>query len=366
MTSSPIAEKNITQVLASELHALPPELGQITEVLRDTGDLWWQPALERLGLHQFARRTRRFLRAWNLFRRAPRFAAVVTCGDLEGLAFSVLQRCRGKGRPVHVMSDCLWYGGSWLKRAWMRFCLRGADRCVVWASVECDRYARAYSVEREKFLFVPFHHTIRRYKVEERDLGFVFTGGNADRDYGFFFQAVRSLNVRCVLATNHPHLVRGLGVPPNVEVQSLSPAEFRQRMAEASIVVMPMRATLLHAGAQQSILNAMLMGKPVVLTDPEGGSDYIESGNTGLLVPYGDTAGLQQAIQSLLDRPEERRSMGERARLAALPLTTERCNTLIWEHALRLVDLKRRGAEYRKDWGPEPQNTKNFSANTEI
>lgn len=41
---------------------------------------------------------------------------------------------------------------------------------------------------------------------------------------------------------------------------------------------MPMRATLLHAGARESVLNAMLMGKPVVLPDTEGGADYIESG----------------------------------------------------------------------------------------
>jgi glycosyltransferase involved in cell wall biosynthesis len=338
------SRSNQAEILAPELHALPPELAQITEVLPTAGDKWWEPALERLGLHQFARRSRRLRSAWNLFLWAPKFSAVVTSGDLEGLAFSVLQHVRGKKRAVHIMSECFWYGGGWLRRAWMRFCVRGVDRCVVLANVECDRFARAYGIDRRKFLYVPYHHTMGRYKFETRDLGFVFTGGNADRDYGLFFEAVSDLDVRCVLATNRPHLLAGLDVPAQVEIQSLTPADFRQRMAESSIVVMPMRATLLHAGAQQSILNAMLMQKPVVLTDPEGGIDYIENGKTGILVPYGDVASLRKAIQFLMEHPEERKRMGERGRITALPLTTERFNTLVWEHALQLVDARQRNA----------------------
>jgi glycosyltransferase involved in cell wall biosynthesis len=218
------------------------------------------------------------------------------------------------------------------------------DRCIVWASVECERYSRAYGVPRGKFLYVPHHHTLHHFNIMVGDRGFVFTGGNADRDYGLFLDAVRELDVACVLATNQSHLLDGLKVPPNVQVRSLSTSEFRQCMADARIVVIPMRATLLHAGAQQSILNAMLLGKPVVLTDPEGGSDYIENGNTGLLVPYGDTTALQQAIRFLLEHPDEARAMGERARLAAAPLTTQHCNELIWADALRLAEDRGRTA----------------------
>jgi glycosyltransferase involved in cell wall biosynthesis len=242
------------------------------------------------------------------------------------------------------MYDCLWYGGGRLRRAWVRFCLRTVDRCIVWGSVECKRYSHAYGVPREKFLYVPHHHTLHHFKVKVGDQGFVFTGGNADRDYGLFLDAVRELDVPCILATNRSDLLDGLNVPPNVQVRSLSTSEFRQRMAEARIVVMPMRATLLHAGAQQSILNAMLLGKPVVLTDPEGGSDYIENGRSGMLVHYGDVGALRQAIRFLLDHPDEARAMGERARLTAAPLTTQHCNELIWAAALRLAEDRGRTA----------------------
>jgi glycosyltransferase involved in cell wall biosynthesis len=236
------------------------------------------------------------------------------------------------------MYDCLWYGGGWLRRMWMRFCLRQVDRCIVWASVERERYAKAYGVPREKFLFVPHHDTLHaRYYYELGDDGYIFTGGNADRDFGLLFAAIRGLDAPGVLATNQPALLAGLEVPPNVKVVNVSPAEFRQLMARARLVVVPMRATLLHAGAQQTILNAMKMGKPVILTDPEGGADYIQSGKTGLLVPYGDASALRAAMEYLLGHPAEARAMGQRAKAEASLMTTERCNTAIWSHALQLA-----------------------------
>ncbi len=335
------------RVLACEPVALPPDLLALTEVLPPAEPRFGERVLVKLGLTGFARRSLMLRRSWILFRRAPQYKAVVTLGDLEGGIFAALQRLRGNRRPVHIMYDCLWYGGGWLHRCGMRFCLRAVDRCIVWASVECERYARAYGLPRAKFVYVPHHYTLHHYQVEVRDLGFIFTGGNADRDYGLFFEAVRDLPVQCVLATNRPQLLAALEVPPNVQIQSLSPADFRQRMAEARLVVMPMRATLLHAGAQQTVLNAMLMGKPVILTDPEGGADYIESGKTGVLVPYGNAGALRKAIEELLAHPEEARAMGERARLAAEPLTTVRCNTTIWEQGLELAHAKPRTTESR-------------------
>jgi len=326
-----------TRILTVEPAALPAALAARTDVLPPVADRWWERALWRLGLKSAARRSKAARRSWALFRRAPGYSAVVTVGDFEGLLFAGMQSLRGRQRPVHVMYDCLWYGGGRLKRRWMRFCLRQVDRCAVWASVECLRYSRAYAVPLEKLVYVPHHHTLHHYAYTVGDEGYIFTGGNADRDYAPFFEAIGGLNIPCILATNRPKTLDGVQVPPNVRVVNVPPLEFRQLMACSRLVVMPMRATLLHAGAQQTILNAMLMGKPVILTDPEGGADYIEDGKTGLLVPYGDVAALREAIRDLMTNREKARAMGARARKAAEPLTVQNTNTLIWQLALDLL-----------------------------
>jgi glycosyltransferase involved in cell wall biosynthesis len=328
-----------SRILTVEPAALPAELAARTDVLPPSGSKWWDVTLKRFGFRKLTQRIKAARRSWLLFRLAPRYAAVITVGDFEGLLFAWLQRFRGGERPVHVMYDCLWYGGSSLKRWWMRSCLERVDQCVVWASIERRRYSQAYGVPVERFVYVPHHHTLHHYSFKVGDDGYVFTGGNADRDYAPFFAAVRELQVDCILATNRPKTLDGFQVPSNVRVVRVSPAEFRQLMARASIVVMPMKADLLHAGAQQTVLNAMLMGKPVILTDPEGGADYIQNGNTGVLVPYGDVVALREAIQGLMASREKARAMSECAMAAAASFTTQRSNIMIWAHALGRAEV---------------------------
>jgi glycosyltransferase involved in cell wall biosynthesis len=317
--------------------ALPAELLNRTKVLPPTKEAWWERIVVTLGLPGLARRSRDCRRAWTLFRRVPEFDVVITDGALVGLTFAFLQSLRPSRRTVHVMYDCYWYGGGRFRRGIMRFCLRQVDLCVVWTHVECSRYAGTYNVSPSRFAFVRHHHTLNRYQFEVGDDGYIFAGGNSDRDYKLFCGAVGNLPISCVLATNLPASLAGVRVPPNVHVVNASAVEFRQLMARARIVVLPMRANTLRTGGQQTFLNAMHMGKPVVLVDPEGGVDYIEHGKTGLLVPFGDATALHNAIRYLWEHPEEAHAMGERSREVAVPLTTERCNMEIWRLALRLV-----------------------------
>ncbi len=328
------------RVLASEPVALPPHWLAGTTIEPPTPARPWERWLQRRGHAAWARRSQSLRRAWALFRHSRGQQAVVSLGDLEGLALAALQRCCRRRPVVHIMYDCLWYGGGRLRCAGMRFCLGAVSACVVWASVECQRYARAYGVPEAKFVFVPHHHTLGHYSYTVADNGYLFTGGNADRDFAPLFEALRTLPYPCKLATNRPHLLAGLAPPPNVEVVSLTPAGFRECMARARLVVMPMRASLLHAGAQQSILNAMLMGKPVILTDPEGGRDYIntdERERTGFLVPYGQPQALAQALARVWEDPALARQVGARAHRAAAALSTETCNRRIWELAAARV-----------------------------
>jgi len=66
------------------------------------------------------------------------------------------------------------------------------------------------------------------------------------------------------------------------------------------------------------VLEAMASGRPVVLTDNAGESDYVEHGVTGLLVPPDDPEAFAGALRALLldqDRCREiGRSAAERAR----------------------------------------------------
>lgn len=63
-------------------------------------------------------------------------------------------------------------------------------------------------------------------------------------------------------------------------------------------------------GISNSIMEYMVMAKPVVVTDCDGSREIVREGETGFLVPPGDDIALAERISYLLDNPEEAQQMG--------------------------------------------------------
>lgn len=84
-----------------------------------------------------------------------------------------------------------------------------------------------------------------------------------------------------------------------------------QKMNEAEIFVLSSN----YEGMSNSMLEALGMGMPVVVTDcPIGGARMlIKDGKNGLLVPVGDKKNMADAITYLLENPEKRKEMGNQA-----------------------------------------------------
>ncbi len=69
-----------------------------------------------------------------------------------------------------------------------------------------------------------------------------------------------------------------------------------------------------YEGLPNCVMEAMYVGVPVVATDAPGTVDLVRDGETGVLVPRGDSRAFAEAVLSLLGDPERRRSLAERAR----------------------------------------------------
>ena len=83
--------------------------------------------------------------------------------------------------------------------------------------------------------------------------------------------------------------------------------------AEAHIVVLPSY----FEGTPTVLLEAAASARPVVATDIHGIKDVVTDGETGLLVPVGDVAALQEAMAKLIADASLRRKMGRKAREVA-------------------------------------------------
>jgi glycosyltransferase involved in cell wall biosynthesis len=269
------------------------------------------------------------LAALRLFARRRKCQGVVTDGGASGILFASLQVLLPWGRRPHVMVDCNWYESpsrwkNWLKSVRLRLAARSVERFVVWASHEVEDYASAFSLPPEKLEYVPFHTTLHDYEHQVRDDGYLFAGGNYDRDYRTLIEAVRDMSVPAWIATTRPEQIAGVDVPPHVRVEGTTAAGFRQAMAAAHLVVVPMQKDLLHSGGQQTCLNAMCLGKPTIAVGRKWAVDFITDGEDGLIVDYEDVAGLRRAIRWVLNHADAARKMGERARERAAWFTTQR------------------------------------------
>lgn len=280
------------------------------------------------------------LAAIRLFVRRHRARGIVTDGGASGLVFAYLQQLFPWGRKPHVLIDCNWYESSsiwrtWLKKIRLQLAARSIDRFIVWASHEVDDYARVFGLPAEKLTYVPFHATLQDYNYEIRDDGYLFAGGNYDRDYVTLIKAVKPLSIPTWIATTRPEQLAGQSIPMHVRVEGTTVAGFRQAMAAAHLVVVPMQPGLLHSGGQQTCLNAMCMGKPTIAIGRKWAKDLICDGQDGLIVDYANPDALRQAICWVMEHPDKARLMGEQARKKAQHFTTERTMRTVYDIVTR-------------------------------
>lgn len=71
-----------------------------------------------------------------------------------------------------------------------------------------------------------------------------------------------------------------------------------------------------YEGLPHVVLEAQAAGVPVVATDVGGTGEAVRDGETGLLVPCGDTDALERTIESLLASPARRRELTQNAAAA--------------------------------------------------
>ena len=203
-------------------------------------------------------------------------------------------------------------------RGWLAsFGLSSVDAFIVHSQAEIATYSTWIGLPKSRFRFVPLSVAQPAFKLSiKQEPPFILAMGTANRDYGVLLNAIRNLPYQLRIVCG-PHAIEGLEIPPNVEVRSgLSTEQCGKLCGQARLVVVPLTSGATASG-QVTILEAMMLGKPVIATRSTGTVDYIEHGRTGVLVEPGDPAALRDAIDDLWLDDEKRHSIGAAAQLCA-------------------------------------------------
>lgn len=290
--------------------------------------------------------------AWLAFGLRGRYDAILTDGEHVGIPLALLLRL-SRSRVRHVTI------GHRLtaKKKRVFFKVLGVqqrmDRIAVHSRNQRDLAVGDLGIASYRLDLIPYQVDTRywapRGVAEDR---LVVSAGLEHRDYATLFRAVSDLDAPVVIGAasywSRHHASRAT-LPANVRVENFGYDALRDLYARAAVVVVPLVDIDNQAGIT-TVLEAMAMGKAVVVTQSAGQTDVVEDRRakprgalrprplsltrllgdragltvepTGFYVAPGDADGLRAAITYLLDHPEERGRLGRAGRRAAEELFT--------------------------------------------
>jgi glycosyltransferase involved in cell wall biosynthesis len=296
------------------------------------------------------------VQAWLAFAARDRFDVIVTDGEHLGIPLAALLKLtRSKvahvtiGHRITASKKRLFF--KWLKvHSHMRFIALHSQR-------QQELGIEDLGIPAERLVLMPYQVDVNFWRpqpdVPEERL--VCSAGLEFRDYATLLQAIDGLDAQVVIgAASHwskrRNTAAGDALPSNVRVAAFDYRALRQLYARAAVVVVPLDDIDFQAGIT-TILEAMAMGKPVVVTHTAGQTDVIEDRRTvtrgleprvrpttlvqrlaqdaglqiqptGFYVPPRDPAALRRAIAFLLEHPEQRRQLGDAGRATVERLLT--------------------------------------------
>ena len=219
--------------------------------------------------------------------------------------------------PRVVITDSTWAPGRGRRAAVRAIDSPRTTYCVLSTSEQAS-FPGNWGVDPGRVAVTPFYWTLPEAHPEPRPGGHgVFAGGDSLRDHATLLRAARHVEAPVTIATRQPPAG---DAPPNVTMGPVPPETFLTQLRESAVVVVPLVPGLARSAGQQTYLNAMVLGKPVVVSDVPGVRDHVVHGETGLVVPAGDADALSDALRWATDPAHEAevRRMGERARRAVL------------------------------------------------
>ena len=221
---------------------------------------------------------------------------------------------------------------GWIVAALKRFLLRRVDLFILHLK-EPGALETFYGVDKARSVFIPFKINMLEElaTLDTTDQGYILAPGRSWRDYPTFCAAMARLPypARILVPRSREewtrHGTQTVGVaelPPNVEIihDDGTPQSWNRIIAGARVVALPIHPDAISAAGNSTYIQAMALGKVVVVSDCPGARGIIEDGRHALIVPQRDPEALAAALRRAWEDDELRQRIGQEGRAYALSL----------------------------------------------
>jgi glycosyltransferase involved in cell wall biosynthesis len=250
-------------------------------------------------------------------------------------------RCMGIYRkPIVVIMHRSFKNNIW-SQIYVALFIKGKDKLICLSNVIRDRLRDWFGIPESKLIVLELGVDLMFYDSQQKDAKidknlspdnqsqFILSLGKTYRDYNTLIQAFAHINyplqIYCsansaLSISNSPKNVKVNYVPSNpANSVVLSFAELVKKYQKAYAVAIPLdippeRTDSVTLIGYMSLIEAMAMGKAVVMTRNRQFSLDVEKEGIGIYVEPGDVRGWQNAISYLLENPQETHEMGQQGR----------------------------------------------------
>ncbi len=254
------------------------------------------------------------------FLRRRQYATIFTNGENVAIPLALLFKTTRK-RPGHVTIGHRLSTGK--KRLFFKNLRvhRQIDTIFVYAQTQREYAEQQLGIPEKKLALIAFHADERFYRplpdvpVEPHK---ICSAGLEWRDYPTLIAAVADLpDLTVKLAASspwskHTDETASRVLPPNVEARRYEYSALRDLYASSNIVVVPLYENDFQAGVT-TLLEAMAMGKAIIVTRTTGQTDVVRDEDNGLTVAPGDPRALRRAIVRLQTDAALRERLGHNA-----------------------------------------------------
>lgn len=235
----------------------------------------------------------------------------------------LLSLARSKGvynKPIVILQHHMIKKGIASKNV-----IRSYDKILFLSSWVMSKMQKEFNLPSHKIMNIEFGVDIDFYDDAAREASgvtpeFFLSAGKTFRDYDTLIAAFRRLNYPLKIYCSGNSAPKTVDIPQNVKVyyshpyaRSIQPKELLTEYINSIAVTIPLIETDYLVGLG-SLLEAMAMGKAILMTRNPCIDIDIEKEGFGIWINPRDTEGWLEASQYIVENTNEARIMGEKAR----------------------------------------------------
>lgn len=175
------------------------------------------------------------------------------------------------------------------------------DKFLCFSEHECKMYSELFDVPQDRFAYcgLTVEDEYDKFKESIKKGSYYLSAGRSNRDYEYLCREFKKIVDEKVVVLCDKYKIENS--PNCVEFrENIYGDDYKRYLAECKAVIIPLKLEGISAG-QLAIIQAMMFGKPVIVTGTETTLEYVEN-NKNAIVIKNEEKDIVNAVEKLKDQ----------------------------------------------------------------